>query len=217
MTGLRDNGSSYEVRKWVAGAGTDRSCDWSINRNNRVGMNTNISTNRSYHGVRYLRNVTVGRTNINGENLLFVGQYQQNNNMTAVFALDENFRCRLALVPGGNRRGFQIRGFDISQNAAGETIVAVYGRDRRNGFMFSCNLAAGECVRVQVSSRGNIWDRLRDGSRLRLNSDSTMMYISDDGDVHGYTTEARGNTRVVTNRSQRTRFCDGVVRRAGRK
>ena len=39
MTGLRDNGSSYEARKWVAGAGTDRSCDWSINRNNRVGMN----------------------------------------------------------------------------------------------------------------------------------------------------------------------------------
>ena len=103
MTGLRDNGSSYEVRKWVAGANTDRSCDWAINRNNRVGMNTNISTNRSYHGVRNLRNVTVGRTNINGENLLFVGQYQQNNNMTAVFALDENFRCRLALVPVGGR------------------------------------------------------------------------------------------------------------------
>ena len=178
MTGLRDNGTSYEVRKWVAGANTDRSCDWSINRNNRVGMNTNISTNRSYHGVRYLRNVTVGRTNINGENLLFVGQYQQNNNMTAVFALDENFRCRLALVPGGNRRGFQIRGFDISQNAAGQTIVAVYGRDRRNGFIFSCNLAAGECARsAGGAQRGNIWDRLRDGSRLRLNSDSTMMYI----------------------------------------
>ena len=216
MTGLRDNGSSYEVRKWVAGANTDRSCDWSINRNNRVGMNTNISTNRSYHGVRYLRNVTVGRTNINGENLLFVGQYQQNNNMTAVFALDENFRCRLALVPGGSRRGFQIRGFDISQNAAGQTIVAVYGRDRRNGFIFSCNLAAGECARsAGGAQRGNIWDRLRDGSRLRLNSDSTMMYISDDGDVHGYTTEARGNTRVVSNRSQRTRFCDGIVRRVG--
>ena len=111
-------------------------------------MNTNISTNRSYHGVRNLRNVTVGRTNINGENLLFVGQYQQNNNMTAVFALDENFRCRLALVPGGSRRGFQIRGFDISQNAAGQTIVAAYGRDSRNGFMFSCNLAAGVCARV---------------------------------------------------------------------
>ena len=63
-------------KKMGYGNNTDRSCDWSINRNNRVGMNTNISTNRSYHGVRYLRNVTVGRTNIN-EKPLFVGQYQQ--------------------------------------------------------------------------------------------------------------------------------------------
>ena len=216
ISGLRDNGVAYERRTWVAGAGTDRSCDWSINRNNRVNMNTNISTNRSYHGVRYLRNVTVGRTNINGENLLFVGQYQQNNNITAVFALDENFRCRLALVPGGNRRGFQIRGFDISQNAAGETIVAVYGRDRRDGFMFSCNLGRGECVRVAARARNmNVWDRLRDGERLRLNSDSTTMYISDGGDIHGYSSAPRGNTRVITNTS--TRFCNGVARRTGQQ
>ena len=215
MTGLTDAGVSYERRKWVAGGGTDRSCDWSINGNG-VRMNTNISTNRSYHGVRYLRNVTVGNTNINGENLLFVGQHQQNNNNTAVFALDENFRCRLALVPGGGRRGFQIMGFDISQNAAGQTIVAVYGRDRRNGFLLSCNLAVGECERVAGRGRGgNVWNRLRDGSRLRLNSDSTMMYISDDGDVHGYTTQARGNTRVITDRSPRPRFCNGVTRRVG--
>ena len=106
IAGLTDNGVAYERRTWVAGGGTDRSCDWSINGMG-VGRNTNISTNRSYHGVRYLRNVTVGNTDINGEDLLFVGQHQANNNRTAVFALDENFRCRLALVPGVTEEVFK--------------------------------------------------------------------------------------------------------------
>ena len=214
ITGTRDNGTTYEARTWWANGNTDRSCDWGINQRGNISQNSNISTNRMLHGAFYLSNVTIDGTNINNETLLFVGQYQPNNNNTAVFALDSNFQCRLAIKPGGGRRGTQIRGFDMSVDANNNNVIAIYGRDGRNAYIMTCNLDEGDCVRsAGRRSRNNVWSRVFDASRLRLNNNSSMIYFADDGNVYGYPTRDQGTVKVM--RGASTRFCRGRANATG--
>ena len=133
------------------------------------------------HGVRYVTGVTVNGTNISNENLLFIGQYQPNNNRSSIIAVDEEYRCRLAInIQGVNARGHRPLGFDISNNADGDIIVAAYGRDGRNAYQQTCNLNDGQCAKrsARGKNQNNQYGRLYDGTNLRLNSDSTVMYIS---------------------------------------
>ena len=53
----------------------------------------------------------------------------------AIFALDSEYRCRLAIFPSktNNNKSSDLRGFDVSSNAAGDIIVAGFGRDKQKG------------------------------------------------------------------------------------
>ena len=48
-----------------------------IGANTNISQNFNIGAYKRFHEVQYVSNVTVGGTNISGENLLFVGFYNE--------------------------------------------------------------------------------------------------------------------------------------------
>ena len=84
---------------------------------------------------------------------------------------------------------------DISTNAAGDIIVGVFGRvGRKDAFQMTCNLNEADCEEVSArgKNRTDVWGRIYDGNRYRLNSDSTRMYISDDGHIYEYATRNEG-------------------------
>ncbi|MAH97900.1 MAG: pilus assembly protein PilY [Euryarchaeota archaeon] len=216
FNGTRDNGDTYETRVWGP-SGRDNTCDWRI-RDGSVGTNRFTSNNRMLGTVKYMAGVTVAGTNINNENLLFVSQNQPNNSNTAFIALDSQYRCRLAITPTVSKsKGYQIRSFDISQNANGEMIFAGHGKIGKNAFQISCNFARGRCEQVSGRGKGRTtqWGRLYDGTSLRLNSNSTMMYIADDNNLYGYTTRIVSGHPVIGNSSMHTRFCNGSSRNTG--
>ena len=60
-------------------------------------------------------------------------------------------------------------GFDVSQNASGQTILVAYGRDGKNGFQISCNFGLGKCDKNAARGKGNTttrWGRLYDGTQV---------------------------------------------------
>ena len=213
FSGTKDNGDTYEKSAWWPNDGTDTSCDNNLNHRD-TGTNYRISGARHLHGVRYVTGVTVGGTDINNENLLFIGQYQPKNARTAIIAVDEQYRCRFAITISGATNKNQIRGFDISSNADGDIIVAAYGRDRINAYQQTCNLNDGICKKVSGFGKNNStqYGKLYDGARLRLNSDSTVMYVSDDNHVYGYRTT---NGVPVIQGSNHFRKCSGSAGATG--
>ena len=52
-----------------------------------------------------------------------------------------------------------------------------------------------------------MFGRIYDGNRYRLNSDSTRMYISDDGHLHEYATTNVGGQNVITYASGDKKEC----------
>ena len=127
FSGTKDNGDTYEKSVWWANTGTDRTCNYNINQGNN-GTNYSVTSARQLHGVRYVTGVTVGGTDINNENLLFIGQFQPKNSRSSIIAVDEQYRCRLAInIHGIRASNHQPKGFDISNNADGDIIVAAYG------------------------------------------------------------------------------------------
>ena len=78
----------------------------------------------------------------------------------------------------------------------------------------TCNLDEGDCVRsAGRRSRNNVWSRVFDASRLRLNNNSSMIYFADDGNVYGYPTRDQGTVKVMQGMS--TRFCRGRANATG--
>ena len=208
FTGTNQSGRSYTRDTWWAGSSTDQRCDYRL-RDGTPTTNHSISTTRKYHEARYVTGVTVPGTNISNENLLFAVQFDDRSSSVAVIALDTQYRCRLALTVNSVKH---IRGMDISTNAAGHIIVGVFGRSgRKNAFQMTCNLNQADCEQVTDRGKGktNVWGRIYDGNRYRLNSDSTRMYISDDGHIHEYATRNVGGQNVITYASGSKVFCQG--------
>ncbi len=201
FTGTNQWGGSYTINRWRVNSSTDNRCDWYIGE----GVKGEDQVLRS-HGdaskfkdVHYQAGVTVSGTNINNENLIFVSQ--SSGVYTAIFALDDQYRCRLAILP---TRPEQIRGFDISSNTDGDIILAAYGRLRRgSAFQMTCNINDGTCAQVggYAKKRNHSWGRLYDGARFRLNSDSTQMYVTDDGHIYNYATREVNGHRVIVGHS----------------
>ena len=217
FSGTKDNGDTYEKSVWWATADTDFICDHNINKGNN-GINYQVTRNRMLHGVRYVTGVTVGGTDISNENLLFIGQYQPKNSRSSIIAVDEQYRCRLAInIDGIRARGHQPKGFDISNNADGDIIVASYGRDGGNAYQQTCNLNDGQCAKVSVrgKSQPNQYGRLYDATNLRLNSDSTAMYVSDDNHVWGYRTRISNGVPLIQTDRLEFRKCTGSAGATG--
>ena len=62
-------------------------------------------------------------------------------------------------------------------------ILAGYGRvlsKHKEAWQMTCNINDGICEQVQSKGKkqSNSFGRLYDGNRLRLNSDSTIMYVT---------------------------------------
>ncbi len=202
--------SSYDFERWFATHSTDRTCDWGLNTNkSKAYKGPTVTTNPALVGVHFVTGVTIPDTDISNEDLLFIGQAQPKNKNSAIFAINEDYECRLAIHPSTNGKGNLNRGFDVSQNASGQTILIAYGRDGKDGFMVSCNFGLGKCARAAARGKGRTtsYGRLYDGVSLRINSDSTMVYIADEGDVHGYKLKSSSTYPMIDN--FRTRFCNG--------
>ena len=218
FSGKKDNGDTYERSIWWANDDTDRTCDNNINHRGR-GTNYRVTENRMLHEVRYVTGVTVGGTNISNENLLFIGQYQPKNNRSSIIAVDDQYRCRLAMnIDGVNANGHRPRGFDISIDADGDIIVAAYGRDGNDAYQQTCNLNDGKCGKKTARGKNSTtqYGRLYDGARLRLNSDSTVMYVSDDNHVYGYQTTIVNGVPVIQQSSAfHFRKCSGSAGATG--
>ena len=207
--GTRDNGVTYEYSKWVANSLTDQTCDWQL-RDGSTQQNQRVTANRMLGNVKYVAGVTVAGTNITNENLLFIAQMQPNNRNSKFIAVDSQYRCRLAITPSPRKdKGYSLRSFDISQNASGDTIFAGHGRESKNAFQISCNFSRGRCEKEagRGKNRTDRWGRLFDGTQIRLSSDSSLIYVADDYDLHGYRTRNVAGAPVITN--TRDRFCNG--------
>ena len=129
FSGTKDNGDSYTTRNWFPRDNTDRTCDYAL-WDGGTAKNVTIDDSKKLHRVKYVTGVSVKDTNITSENLLFVGQYQASAKMATIFALDSQYRCRLAIYPSRTSDGNShwLRGFDVSKNVAGDIIVAGFGR-----------------------------------------------------------------------------------------
>ena len=207
--GTRDNGVTYEYSKWAANSVTDQTCDWQL-RDGSTQQNQRVTANRSLGTVKYVAGVTVAGTNITNENLLFIAQMQPNNRNSKFIAVDSQYRCRLAIAPSPSKdKGYSLRSFDISQNASGDTIFAGHGREGKNAFQISCNFSRGRCEKEagRGKNRNDRWGKLFDGTQIRLSSDSSLIYVADDYDLHGYRTRNVAGAPVITN--TRDRFCNG--------
>ena len=94
FSGTKDNGDTYERSIWWANDDTSRTCNHNINHRGR-GADYRVTSARQLHGVRYVTGVTVGGTDINNENLLFIGQFQPKNSRSSIIAVDEQYRLSL--------------------------------------------------------------------------------------------------------------------------
>ena len=166
FTGTTDSGSSYTIDIWRNNDTTDNTCD------NRIGWHTDntkltatqkteettLKESSKYREVIYKAGVTVGGTDISNENLLFVAQFEEsssNDSKPAIFALNSQYQCRLAIYPRDVKR---IRGFHISADAAGDMILAGYGRvlsKHKEAWQMTCNINDGICEQVQSKGKNN--------------------------------------------------------------
>ena len=203
FTGTNQSGESYTINRWRRNVNTDTRCDWRIGSGVKDDDYFLPLVSSKFRDVHYQAGVTVSGTNINNENLIFVSQWESSTT-SAIFALDDQYRCRLAITPTLTQE--QIRGFDISSNTDGDIILAAFGRVNRSrdAFQMTCNINDGTCTEVRGygKKRNHSWGRLYDGARLRLNSDSTQMYVTDDGRIYNYATEVSDDGhRVIVGHS----------------
>ena len=226
FSGTKDNGDSYTTRNWFPRDNTDRTCDYAL-WDGGTAKNVTIDDSKKLHRVKYVTGVSVKDTNITSENLLFVGQYQASARKATIFALDSQYRCRLAIYPSATSNGNShwLRGFDVSKNVAGQIIVAGFGRynkgekktEKKYGYQITCNLNEGKCAKAADlgGDDTNVFGKIYKGLRYRLNSDSTDMYISQGNALHGYRTKEVNGVPVITN--SRFRFCQGISNPTGTK
>ena len=220
FSGTRDNGTSYTTSNWYPRNTTDRTCDYAL-WDGGTDTNVTIFESKKLHRVKYVTGVSVKNTDITNENLLFVGQYQTSARFATIFALDSEYRCRLAIYPSRTNDGTShLRGFDVSSNAAGDIIVAGFGRDdfgraNKHGYQITCNLGEGKCAKVkgQGKNRNDVFGKIYDGLRYRLNNVSTDMYISQDNALQGYRTIEVNGVPVI--KDERFRLCQGIPRPTG--
>ena len=84
---------------------------------------TTLKESSKYREAIYKAGVTVKGTDISNENLLFVAQFEEsssNDSKPAIFALNSQYQCRLAIYPRDVKR---IRGFHISADAAASALI----------------------------------------------------------------------------------------------
>ena len=201
FTGTTDSGSSYTIDIWRNNDTTDNTCDnrigWSSTNEKLTATEkkeeTTLKESSKYREVIYKAGVTVGGTDISNENLLFVAQFEEsssNDSKPAIFALNSQYQCRLAIYRRDVKR---IRGFHISADAAGDMILAGYGRvlsKHKEAWQMTCNINDGICEQAEAKGKrqSKAFGRFYDGNRLRLNSDSTIMYVTDDELIFGFDT-----------------------------
>jgi len=212
ITGKNQSGGSYTVDRWWASNTTDQRCDYRI----RDGSQTRqypISSTMQYTDVRYHAGVSVAGTNISNENLIFVAQYNKSG-AAAIIALDDQYRCRLAITPTSSN---QILGLDTGTNSDGDLILAAFGKGgmRKGAYQLTCNITDGLCEQVQGKGKksSDAYGKLYNGYRIRLSSDTTKIYVSANGHLWGYNTKISNGQRVIdssnTSNSRSYRYCKG--------
>ena len=193
--GLRQTDDlAYTRPVWFTGAQTTATCDWRIGAGTNTSRSYNIGAFKRLHEVQYVANVTVGGTNISGENLLFVGMHNDKN-VPHIFALDTNYKCRLAITGDGIH---SFRGFDIAFNSqAGGPAIYAYGLGgaRKGAFMLTCNFANGSCAQTAGRGRGrtDLYGRIYSAARIRVTDNASEVYLSAGGMLYGYTMGAGVN------------------------
>ena len=215
FSGTKDNGDSYTTSNWYPRNTTDQTCDYAL-WDGGTATNQTISDSKKLHRVEYVTGVSLG-TKIINEDLLFVGQNQTSAKFATIFALDSQYRCRLAIYPSrtNNSTSSDLRGFDVSSNAAGDIIVAGFGRDKHQGYQITCNLKSENCAKVKGKGKNSseVFGKIYNGGRYRLNSDSTDMYISQGNALQGYRTKQKNGVPVI--KDDRFRLCQGIPRPTG--
>ena len=196
ITGTNQSGASYTINRWWATTTTDNRCDYRIRDGSRT-RNHFISNSVKYKDVRYHTGVSVAGTNISNENLLFVAQSVKSGN-AAIIALDDQYRCRLAITPNNSN---EILGYDIGTNAAGDLILAAFGKGgvKKGAYQLTCNITDGACEQVAGRGKGrsDAYGKLYNGYEIRLSSDTTQIYVSANGHLWGYNTRISGGQRVI--------------------
>ena len=211
ITGTNQSGASYTINRWWATTTTDNRCDYRIRDGSRT-RNHFISNSVKYKDVRYHTGVSVAGTNISNENLLFVAQSVKSGN-AAIIALDDQYRCRLAITPNNSN---EILGYDIGTNAAGDLILAAFGKGgvKKGAYQLTCNITDGACEQVAGRGKGrsDAYGKLYNGYEIRLSSDTTQIYVSANGHLWGYNTRISGGQRVINNsggNNSHFRYCRG--------
>ena len=212
ITGTNQSGGSYTVDRWWASNTTDQRCDYRI-RDGSQTIRYPISSTMQYTDVRYHAGVSVAGTNISNENLIFVAQYNKSG-AAAIIALDDQYRCRLAITPTSSN---QILGLDTGTNSDGDLILAAFGKGgmRKGAYQLTCNITDGLCEQVQGKGKksSDAYGKLYNGYRIRLSSDTTKIYVSANGHLWGYNTKISNGQRVIdssnTSNSRSYRYCKG--------
>ena len=209
ITGTNQSGVSYTRDRWWSNSSTDQRCDHRIRDGSRT-TNHWIGRYLQMHEVRYHTGVSVAGTNISNENLLFVAQYDKNGG-TSIIALDNQYRCRLAITPTNSS---QILGYDTATDSSGDLILAAFGKGgvKKGAYQLSCNITDGTCRQEAGRGKGrtDAWGRLYNGWTIRLSSDATKIYISANGHLYGYNTLDFGGIPIIDDgRNSNFRYCKG--------
>ena len=95
--------------------------------------------------------------------------------MASIIALDDQYRCRLAITPTSSN---EILGYDTGTNSAGDLILAAFGKGgvKKGAYQLTCNITDGACEQVQGKGKGrnDAFGRLFKGYEIRLSSDTTQ-------------------------------------------
>ena len=197
ISGVSDDGASYEFKTWRFKSETTTTCDWRIGpgvKDANYSIDIDDETNR-FLGLEYVTGVTVAGTNISGENLLFVGQFNKQN--ATIFGLNSNYQCVLAIT---GTAVVQLRSFDVGTTANGDKFISTVGRGGKNntsysdnskhGFQLTCNLSSGDCKQVYAWGSGKknttAAKKLREGNRPRIDRGANYFYMSYAGNLYGY-------------------------------
>ena len=211
ITGTNQSGGSYTEPRWWANNETDNRCDYRLSKDSLTRQSNGhyISSTMQYTDVRYHAGVSVAGTNISNENLIFVAQYNKSG-AAAIIALDDQYRCRLAITPTSSN---QILGLDTGTNSDGDLILAAFGKGgmRKGAYQLTCNITDGLCEQVQGKGKksSDAYGKLYNGYRIRLSSDTTKIYVSANGHLWGYNTKISGGQRVIDNNRNHFRYCKG--------
>ena len=215
ITGKDRSGGSYTINRWWANNATDNRCKYLLSKDGLTEPSGGhkISSTMQYADVRYHAGVSVAGTDISNENLIFVAQYNKSG-AAAIIALDDQYRCRLAITP---TKSDQISGLDTGTNSDGDLILAAFGKGgvRKGAYQLTCNVTDGACAQVQGRGKGtsDAYGKLYNGYRIRLSSDTTKIYVSANGHLWGYDTKIDGGQSVIdssnTSSNRSFRYCKG--------